>query len=70
MAKYERLEITGRKQPSAAAKYSQNFQTFAQMEVAVYERNIILALQVSANFKFGKMFIHKISLSNCELNHL
>jgi hypothetical protein len=26
---------------SAAAKYSQNFQTFAQMEVAVYERNII-----------------------------
>jgi hypothetical protein len=26
---------------SAAAKYSQNFQTFAQTEVAVYERNII-----------------------------
>ena len=25
----------------AAAKYSQNFRTFAQMDVAVYERNII-----------------------------
>jgi hypothetical protein len=24
----------------AVAKYSQNFQTFAQMEVIVYERNI------------------------------
>ena len=31
---------------SVAAKYSQNFQTFARMEVAVYERNFIQALQV------------------------
>jgi hypothetical protein len=42
---------------SAAAEYSQNFQTFAQVEVVVYERNIIYRhCKFSANVRFREMF--------------
>jgi hypothetical protein len=42
---------------SAAAKYSQNFETFAQMEVAVYMRETLYRhCKFSANFRFRKMF--------------
>jgi hypothetical protein len=66
MAKYERLEIAGRKYIvlPLLRKISPNFRTFPQTEETLYI-TIASSLRTSG---FAKCFIHKISLSNRESN--